>query len=173
MTDEVEYPRRGYDTQDVEAMQNEPRGGRRRFRWKLVLVAVLLVPIALFALWAWIALSFSYSDGSRSGYVQKFSRKGWVCKTWEGELAMANLPGTMPQLFVFTVRNDSVAEEINRQMGNRVTMEYEEHPGIPTTCFGETDYFVVGVRPADAAPTQPPSAAPAPPGPASVPPPAS
>jgi len=35
-----------------------------------------------------ITLQVVYSDGERVGYIQKISRKGWVCKTWEGELAM-------------------------------------------------------------------------------------
>ena len=108
----------------------------------LLIAAVLTAGYVMFALW------YSYSEGERAGYVQKFSRKGWVCKTWEGELAMANLPGTMPEVFVFSVRDDAVAADLNRQMGNRVVLTYEQHLGIPTDCFGETSYFVVGVRPA-------------------------
>jgi len=100
----------------------------------------------LFALYTWAAWSFTYSSGDRAGYVQKFSRKGWVCKTWEGELAMANLPGAMPQIFTFTVRDDAVAEQINRSMGERVTLHYQQHLGLPSTCFGDTSYFVVDVR---------------------------
>jgi hypothetical protein len=102
--------------------------------------------LLLFFLYTWAAWKFSYSEGDRAGYVQKFSRKGWLCKTWEGELAMANLPGAMPQIFEFTVRNPAVAEEINRQMGERVTIHYHEHVGLPTTCFGDTRYFVDAVR---------------------------
>nr|HRC88078.1 hypothetical protein [Thermoanaerobaculia bacterium] len=79
---------------------------------------------------------------------QKFSRKGWVCKTWEGELAMVNLPGTAPEIFRFSVRNDAVAEKINQALGNRVVLSYQQHLGLPTDCFGETSYFVVDVRPA-------------------------
>jgi hypothetical protein len=79
--------------------------------------------------------------------VQKFSSKGWVCKSWEGELAMVNMPGAMPEIFRFTVRDDAVAQQINDSLGNRVVLHYEQHPAIPTTCFGETDYFVVSVRP--------------------------
>jgi len=111
-----------------------------------VLLLVLLGGALLFALYVWAALSFTYSSGERAGYVQKFSRKGWICKTWEGELAMANLPGAMPQIFQFTVRNDAVAEEINRGMGERVTLHYEQHRGLPTSCFGDTSYFVTEVR---------------------------
>lgn len=121
---------------------------RRRGRGKLILVLVLLVPLLLFALYVWLALDvITYSSGERAGYVQKFSRKGWLCKTWEGELAMMNLPGTMPELFRFTVRDDAVAARINEGLGRRVRLHYEQHPGIPTTCFGETDYFVTSVAP--------------------------
>jgi hypothetical protein len=121
---------------------------RRRGRGKLVLVLVLLVPLLLFALYVWLALNvISYSAGERAGYVQKFSRKGWVCKTWEGELAMVNLPGAMPEIFRFTVRDEGVANRINQSLGQRVRLHYEQHPGVPTTCFGETDYFVTSVQP--------------------------
>ncbi|MBI4348374.1 MAG: hypothetical protein HY553_16145 [Elusimicrobia bacterium] len=97
-------------------------------------------------LWAWLALKITYSTGERAGYVQKISRKGWLCKTWEGELAMVSLPGAMPQLFPFTVRDDDVAREIERSAGRKVALSYEQHRGVPTTCFGETEYFVTGVR---------------------------
>ena len=99
-----------------------------------------------FVLYVWAAWSYSYSNGERAGYVQKLSRKGWLCKTWEGELAMANLPGAMPQVFAFTVRDDQVAASINSAMGKRVALHYEEHRGLPTSCFGETPYFITDVR---------------------------
>ncbi len=107
---------------------------------------VLLVPVVIFSLWTWVALGYSYSSGERGGYVQKLSKKGWLCKTWEGELAMANLPGTLPEIFRFTVRNDSVASMIEKDVGKRVSLSYEQHKGVPTACFGETEYFVTGVR---------------------------
>jgi hypothetical protein len=119
---------------------------RRRGRLGLMLVLLLVAAVLLFALYVWIALSFDYSEGERVGYVQKFSRKGWVCKTWEGELAMVNLPGAMPEIFRFTIRDDAVAQRLNGSMGKRVRLHYEQHMGIPTTCFGETDYFVTDVQ---------------------------
>jgi hypothetical protein len=149
MPDDIEQPPRGYNTEDVKAIdeQEEPLPKRRRFaRWKVVVFGVLLIPVLVFALWTWWALSWSYSEGDRVGWVQKFSRKGWICKTWEGELAMSNVPGSMPQLFYFTVRNDSVASAINNVAGKRVSLHYEEHVGVPTSCFGETQYFVTRVR---------------------------
>jgi len=118
-----------------------------RSRLLLILAAVLLVPVLLLAAYVRIALWWSYSDGERAGYVQKFSRKGWLCKTWEGELAMVSMPGTMPEIFRFTVRDDQVAARINGTMGKRVAIHYEQHRGLPTTCFGETDYFATDARP--------------------------
>ena len=113
---------------------------------KLIIAAVIVVPIVVFALYTWSALSWSYSQGERAGYVQKFSRKGWICKTWEGELAMVNIPGSLTEKFQFTVRNDKIADYINASLGKRVALSYEQHVGIPTTCFGETEYFVTAVR---------------------------
>ena len=123
-----------------------PARPRRRWRIVLALLALVLLPIVLFTVYVWIALHWSYSEGERAGYVQKFSRKGWVCKTWEGELAMATIPGAMPEIFRFTVRDQAVAARINQSMGQRVAVSYEQHPGLPTSCFGETEYFATGVR---------------------------
>ena len=125
-----------------------PTHGFVRRNWgKLMLLALVIVPALVFTLWAGVALSYSYSSGIRVGFVQKFSRKGWICKTWEGELAMVNMPGALSQIFVFSVRNDSVARAINDAMlKGRLELQYDEHRGVPTSCFGETNHFVVGVR---------------------------
>ena len=120
----------------------------RRVRNKalIALLVLLIVPVVGASLWVWISLGYTYAMGERAGYIQKISKKGWLCKTWEGELAMANLPGTMPQIFTFTVRNDSVAHVIEQNAGKQVSLTYEQHRGVPTTCFGETEYFVTGVH---------------------------
>jgi hypothetical protein len=110
------------------------------------IVILVLVVVAAAAAWTWLSLTWSYSSGERVGLVQKLSRKGWICKTWEGELNMVVLPGAIPEKFFFTVRDDAVAEAINRLAGKRVSLQYEEHRFIPTTCFGDTSYFVTGAK---------------------------
>lgn len=115
-------------------------------KWK-IFGAIALTPIALFTLWIQVALRWSYSEGERAGYVQKFSLKGWVCKTWEGELAMVSMPGSAPEKFYFTVRDSQVAGRINALMGKQVKLRYEQHKGLPTSCFGDTEYFVEDVLP--------------------------
>jgi hypothetical protein len=106
---------------------------------------VLLGALALFALYIYIALNWSYSTGERAGFLQKISNKGWICKTWEGELSLVSMPGTAPEKFLFTVRDEAIAQKISAAAGTRVTLNYEQHKGLPTSCFGDTDYFVTGV----------------------------
>lgn len=112
-------------------------------RWIAVLAGLT---VAAGVLYIWAAFSWSYSTGERAGYVQKLSNKGWVCKTWEGELSIVAIPGTTPEKFLFTVRDDAVVARVNQSMGRRVTLHYEQHKGLPTTCFGETEYFVTDVK---------------------------
>jgi hypothetical protein len=146
MKDDLDQPPRAYTTADV-ASQPEPKK-RMGWRGKIVLWIVTIVVVAVlgFAAYTWSALHYAYSVGDRAGFVQKFSKKGLVCKTWEGQIAMANLPGTTPEMFNFTVANDSIAKLITESMGKRVDITYQQHSGVPTSCFGETEYFVTGVR---------------------------
>jgi hypothetical protein len=117
-------------------------------RYLLLALAALLLAAAA---WTWLTLSWSYSEGERAGYVQKFSRKGWLCKTWEGEIAMVTMPGAIPDKFEFSVRDDAVAARINALAGKRVVLHYEQHKFVPTGCFAETEYFVTDVRAVDEA----------------------
>jgi hypothetical protein len=118
----------------------------RSRRWPFYFAAAIVVPLALAALYTWASLSWAYSDGERAGYVQKFSRKGWICKTWEGELAMVALPGTLSEKFAFTVRDAAVADKVQKSMGKRVALAYQQHVGVPSSCFGDTEHFIVDVR---------------------------
>jgi hypothetical protein len=110
-----------------------------------IMIAVLVAVVALFVLYTWISLSFAYSEGERAGYLQKFSRKGWLCKTWEGEILLSSMPGAIPERFNFSVRDPAVAIQMQTAMGKRVQLGYEEHRGVPTECFGETGYFATKV----------------------------
>jgi hypothetical protein len=109
-------------------------------------IAILLIPILGLAAWVYVTLHFSYSTGERSGQLQKFSNKGWVCKTWEGELAMFAQPGVPPQIFPFSVRDEAVAQTLGGMSGQRVMLTYVQHKGVPSTCFGETEYYATGVK---------------------------
>jgi hypothetical protein len=128
----------------TEPVQEAPRRGLKR-KTKLILLGIVLTPIALFVLYTWSAMTWNYSEGERAGILQKFSQKGWLCKTYEGELAMTSVPGVMPVLWSFSVRDDEVAQQLRDAIGKHIAVHYEEHRGIPTDCFGETNYFVDSV----------------------------
>ncbi len=110
------------------------------------LILLILIPIILFGLYTWGTLSWTYSSGERAGYVQKFSLKGYVCKTWEGEIVLVSMPGTQAEKFLFTVKDEATAKQVNDSLGKRVKLVYEEHKGIPSSCFGDTAYFVNGIQ---------------------------
>jgi hypothetical protein len=116
-----------------------------------VLVGIVILVVGYF----WVALSWNYSTGERAGWIQKFSKKGWFCKTWEGEMAMVSMPGAVPEKFYFTVWDDAVADDLNKAMGKRVALHYEEKVGLPTSCFGETRHYVTRVTEVEEIPLGP------------------
>jgi len=116
-----------------------------RTKTKLILFGMLASPILLFALYTVMTLSWTYSDGYRAGILQKFSHRGWICKTYEGEIAQAVVAGVSPLIWNFTVRDARVAQQLDSLLGRRVSLHYKEHRGVPTTCFGHTGYFVDSV----------------------------
>jgi hypothetical protein len=148
-----------------------PAAPRTSFPIGRYLLYVLLAALALAALYFAVVINWSYSIGERAGWIQKFSKKGWLCKTWEGEIALVSMPGAIPEKFPFTVVDDEVADRINKSMGRRVTLHYEQKVGLPGSCFGETRYYVTRVLAVDEM-QYGPGGAPVPMGPAGTPPPA-
>jgi hypothetical protein len=144
------------------------------------MILLLLIVVGC-GLWTWLTLAWAYAEGERAGVLQKFVRRGWVCKTHEGEIALYYGggqylgPGTSPQLWDFSVRDKSVAQQLSKAVGHRVELHYTEHPGIPTNCFADTRYFVDKVTIADTepgvGPALPASPAPSAPAPSASPPP--
>ena len=148
MASDPEIPDRGYNTSDVTQQREpkKPQSFKRRHWGKLLLLAIVGLPTGVQLARAYAALAFTYSSGDRIGYVQKLSKKGWLCKTWEGELQISSIPGSAPVLFHFTVRGDSLSQAIQATEGRQVALHFEQHPGVPLSCFGDTEYFVSGVR---------------------------
>lgn len=108
----------------------------------LTVLVLISAVIAMAVIYTWFTLTWSYSDGERAGYLEKISKKGWICKTWEGEMRLVGAPGAMTEKFSFSVRDDKVAKQLSDAAGRRVVVTYEQHKGIPTDCFGETEHFV-------------------------------
>jgi hypothetical protein len=118
-----------------------PDRSQSRRRLGLIIAVVVLVPVVLAGLWIWLTLSWSYSEGDRAGVLQKFSRKGWLCKTYEGELALYVVRGVAPQIWYFTTRDAELAQRLSKAVGQNIQVNYTEHRGVPSNCFGDTPYF--------------------------------
>src|SRR3954452_6670025 len=116
---------------------------KRHWLWTTIAV-VIVVPVFVFTVWAGITLNYTYSSGERAGFLQKLSKRGWICKTWEGDLQLTAIPGAAPEFFAFSVRSDSIATVLNALAGRQVVLTYAQHKGIPGSCFGDTEYFVTG-----------------------------
>jgi hypothetical protein len=119
---------------------------KKRHRFRNFLLLLLFLFALGSAIWTWATVTFAYSTGEKTGFVQELTRQGWLCKTWEGALAVAPAPGAAPEVFAFTIRDDSIASALQRALPARVTLTYEHHRGVPTSCFGETPYYITGFR---------------------------
>ena len=154
-------------TPSAAASSPRPRGGRGMLYLSILLIVIVLGA----ALWTWLTLSWAYADGTRAGVLQKFTRRGWVCKTVEGDLAQYVVPGISPQIWKFSVRDPAVAAQLEKIVGHQVQLHYTEHPGVPSACFADTRFFVDHVTVTDGASVgaaAAPAAAPAPAAPASA-----
>ena len=112
----------------------------------LYFIALVAATLLVFVAYTWAMLHISYSDGERAGYLQKFSTRGWICKTWEGEILLTSMPGAIPEKFEFSVRDEAVAKQLTDATGKRVILSYSQHKGVPTQCFGETEYYITKVQ---------------------------
>lgn len=115
---------------------------------KIVVIALCGSILGL-AFYIWLASSWAYSTGERVGYIQKFSHKGWICKTWEGEMVLQTSPGSLAEKFFFTTKDENIIKMTNQNIGKKITLGYEQHKGLPTSCFGDTEYFVVKINALD------------------------
>ena len=146
---------------EVPNFTGKRRSTGRPGRWLLILLLVLIVGSGL---WTWLTLAWAYAEGERAGVLQKFVRRGWICKTQEGEIALYYGggqymgSGTSPQLWDFSVRDKSVAANLSKAVGHRVQLHYTEHPGIPTNCFADTRFLVDRVTVTDNEPGASPGA---------------
>jgi hypothetical protein len=108
---------------------------------------VIIIVVLLFLIY-WNYYN-TYSEGNRSGILQKFSRKGNIFKTYEGELIMSSIASTSnttiaSEKFYFSVKNDSIAKALFDLEGKHITLHYDQKRGhLPWS--GETDYFVNGI----------------------------
>lgn len=117
---------------------------------KLIIALIAILAVGLLCGKILIPTFGDYSDGERSGILQKFSSKGMFVKTYEGELALEGIKMTSDKsassVFEFSVKTDSIAEQLKELVGKKVTLHYTQV--IHANAFdGDTDYFIDKVAP--------------------------
>lgn len=116
-----------------------------RRKLELIWLSALLVLVLGFAIYTTVVANYAYSTGSKAGYLKVFEQRGWLCKTHEGDLLITSAPGVPPETWSFSVRDKALAATLVPAVGKRVLVYYEEHRGVPTKCFGATDFIVDSV----------------------------
>ena len=113
-------------------------------------IAIIVVVLSFLIYWNYYN---TYSEGNRSGVLQKFSKRGNIFKTYEGELIMSSIASTgntmiASEKFFFSVTEDSIAKVLFDYEGKHVTLHYEQKRGhLPWK--GDTDYFVNSIKAAE------------------------
>ncbi len=123
--------------------------GKRGIRAGRIFIWLIVIAGAIFAAWTAFSLHWAYSEGDRAGVLQKFSKKGWLCKTYEGELALYVVGGVAPQIWYFSTRDEDLAKQLATAVGKNIQLHYTEHRGVPTQCFADTPYFARSFRVVD------------------------
>ncbi len=111
---------------------------------KKILGLIILTIVLLFAIWYTTVYFATYSEGVRSGELIKFSKKGVVFKTWEGEISQG-ISGA--QIFSFSVedKNENVIQKLEEFQGRYVKLKYKERFAT-ISWLGDTKYFVIDVE---------------------------
>ena len=116
---------------------------------KALIISILALLLIGWGYFHW-KYNYTYSEGNRSGLLQKFSHKGNLFKTYEGELVLNSLTstGTNPisaEKFYFSVDKKTVAEKLMGVEGQRVILHYEEKNGA-VAWRGDSKYIVDSVK---------------------------
>ena len=148
--------RKGYNMADFSNLQNASTPTRKsvikkkikRYFYYLVSVVILLVGI-----WIYWSYFFNYSDGYRAGLLQKFSRKGNIFKTFEGEMVLSSVQSNKnvtlaSEKFLFSVTDKNLALQLDTLQGKTVIVHYKEKKNaLPWR--GDSAHIVDGVKIAD------------------------
>ncbi len=124
---------------------------RRRSRGFGKIIAIVLIVLLLCGgLFVWWRYYYTYSDGFRFGLLQKFSRRGNMFKTYEGEMILSSVRGNAnvpiaSEKFFFSVTDDGVAQKLMNLQGHSVTIGYKEK-NSPVFWRGDSQYIVDSVR---------------------------
>ena len=120
------------------------RTGKKFLRWLLFLIVISL------AVFIYFKYFFTYSEGYRAGLLQKFSNKGMIFKTYEGEMILSSVASTSEvalasEKFLFSVTNKDIVRQFDTLQGRNVIVHYDEKRGV-LFWRGDSRYLVDSVK---------------------------
>jgi hypothetical protein len=118
---------------------------RKTFYW---FIALILIVTAIFIYWKYF---YTFSDGYRAGLLQKFSHKGNIIKTYEGEMILSSVSSNAnvaiaSEKFYFSVTDKNLAQQLDTIQGRMVIVHYKQKNGV-LFWHGDTEYLVDSVKP--------------------------
>lgn len=134
----------------MQQSTNETFLPKRRFKLAKYLGILFFLIVAGCGIYVYWKYYFTYSSGNRFGLLQKFSHKGNVFKTYEGELILSSVRGNFnvplaSEKFYFSVTKKDVANKLMNIQGKNITVHYKEkHGTLPWQ--GDTKYIVDSVQ---------------------------
>lgn len=120
------------------------RGTKKILKWTASIVVIIL---AIFIYWRYF---YTYSEGYRAGLLQKFSSKGTIFKTYEGEIILSSISSTRDvaiasEKFYFTLKNKALVRQFDMMQGQNVIVHYKQK-NAPLFFRGDSEYLVDSVR---------------------------
>lgn len=119
---------------------------------KPILIGLGVMFLIFLMIYGYVSMgSITYSEGERTGVITKFSHKGLMMKTWEGELNVGGIDqGGVPTMWQFSVNDPEIVQDLQnaQRKGGRWTLSYRQQ--LWTQSWkGQTEYFIVGVQSVD------------------------
>jgi hypothetical protein len=120
---------------------------------KRIFYYVITLLVIVIGIWIYWAFFFTYSDGYRAGMLQKFSRKGTIFKTYEGEMILSSVQSNKnvalaSEKFLFSVSNKAIAGQLEQMQGKTIVVHYtEKNNALPWR--GDSRYVVSSVKLSD------------------------
>ncbi len=124
----------------VAKLQPKKKNAFTNFLWKFALVALLLIAVSIY----WFFYN-TKSDGTRTVYLVKISRKGNIFKTYEGEslVSIGANPQTslITEKFLYSVTSKALYDSLTKYEGQKMTLKYKEYRrSLPWR--GDSEYIV-------------------------------
>jgi len=117
---------------------------KKILRWVIAVIVLIVISII------YVKYFYTYSEGYRAGLLQKFSHKGAIFKTYEGEIILSSVSSSRDvalasEKFLFSVTNKSLVRQFDTLQGQPVIVHYRQK-NAPVFWRGDSPYLVDSIK---------------------------